>query len=245
MPIDTPIQLTQGQFNEEMNRVWKNHMSKPVKYTRDLGPNDDGYVVPDEDENWYGSSPIIGQDIQFTPKNFLKLLFNGWKDKNSDTIGFFDLKDRKMAYRFLKGGLWLVFPLTNNVGRGGNPTLKDLWKIKNGLDILWINRVASEGEVPAHDDDFYRLNYRGGEFLAVGWDLGLSPNFSLEDEIKNSNKIKLAISQNCLNLKNIEGGRNIYFYLGDSLEDFNKLKVQSPHFFNWLNWVQDPMGGSK
>ena len=43
----------------------------------------------------------------------------------------------------------------------------------------------------------------------------------------------------------MNASRNIYFYLGDSLEDFNKLKVQSPDFFNWLNWVQDPMEASK
>ena len=56
---------------------------------------------------------------------------------------------------------------------------------------------------------------------------------------------KIYITQNCLGLKNMNASRNIYFYLGDSLKDFNKLKVQSPHFFNWLNWMQDPMEASK
>lgn len=237
MPIDTPIQLTQGQFNEEMNKIWKNHMSKPVKYTRDFGPNGDGYVVPGEGEAWYGATPIKAQIIQFTPKNFLELFVDEWKDKMIDSIG--PITSARNALGVVKGGLWLEFktPIKTKMEE---ETFSDWWNPSQEFDILWINRRAKEGENANHDDDYYRLNDYDYEFLSVGWTI-------YEDRAnkKESDVAKIYITQNCLGLKNMNASRNIYFYLGDSLKDFNKLKVQSPHLFNWLNWMQDPMEASK
>ena len=216
MPIDTPIQLTQGQFNEEMNKIWKNHMNKPVKFTRDFGPNGDGYVVPGEGEGWYGATPIEPQMIQFTPKNFLELFVDEWKDKKRDSIG--PITSARNALGVVKGGLWLEFktPLSWNKGGLERKTLSDWWSPSQEFEIHWINRRAKEGEAADHDDDYYRLNHYDYEFLSVGWKI-------YEDRAnkKESDVAKIFITQNCLNLKNMNASRNIYFYLGDSLEDFN------------------------
>ena len=238
MPIDTPIQLTQGQFNEEMNKIWKNHMDKPVKYTRDFGPNGDGYVVPDEGEEWYGATPIEPQRIQFTPKNFLELFVDEWKDKKSDSIG--PISSARNALGAVTGGLWLEFKTPMRT-KSEKESFIDWWNPSQEFEIHWINRSAKEGEAADHDEDYYRLNYYDYEFLSVGWAINKTKFVKMESP----DVAKISITQNCLGLKNMNASRNIYFYLGDSLEDFNKLKVQSPHFFNWLNWMQDPMGASK
>ena len=243
MPIDTPIQLTQGQFNEEMNKIWKNHMSKPVKYTRNDGPNGDGFLVPGEGDDNGLATPIKAQMIQFTPKNFFELFMDKWKDEKSDSIGPF--VSPRNAVGAVTGGLWLQFSNSLNPNKiqpsnEGKFTLMDFWNPTKELEIHWINRRADEGERAEHDDDYYRLNEIDFEFLSVGWII-----YEDRTSTKESDVAEINISQNCLNLKNMEASKDIYFYLGDSLEDFNKLQVQSPDFFNWLNWVQNPMGASK
>jgi len=242
MPIDTPIQLAQGQFNEEMNKIWKNHMNKPIKYTRNFGPNGDGYVVPGEREEWHGSTPPIPpQMIQFTPKNFLELFVDEWKDKKNDSIG--PISSARNALGAVTGGLWLEFKTSYlNMGiESKKVTLIDWLNSSQEFVIHWINRCADEGEAAEHDEDYYRLNEMDNEFLSVGWAI-YEPR---EHKMESPDVAKIYITQNCLNLKHMNASSNIYFYLGDSLEDFNKLKVQSPDFFNWLNWMQNPMEASK
>ncbi len=100
------------------------------------------------------------------------------------------------------------------------------------VTLHWINRRGSKHEEARDDDDYYHLNYNAGEFISVGW--------IICPEGKGA-PYEVSIMEEGQQLKESGLNSGIMFYLGDTLEDFDKLKILFQSIFPFMNWNENPM----
>lgn len=269
MPIDTELQFNQKEFSDEMWDVWRpllevsDEEQEPSKYR---GFYLQGLQPGPEYEGWYphGQRPKAFEVTFDTPffidKLVLQLLNNypfsydlkSWernlgglpkeaKNKINTSLGI----EESNKWRVNKGGLVVQVPykLVKRILMKGSLEPEGYQVVNDWCVTLnWINRRGSKNEEARDDDDYYHLNYNAGEFISVSWIIcpkGI--NFNLGGQKIKGTPYEVSIKEEGQQLREGALSNCIVFYLGDTIEAFDKLNILSQSIFPFMNWNENPM----